>query len=93
MARVVGAGDRYQSAEQPGMDRCGGCAACVEMQREEADGDVERFSRDLVSVHEGAPVSVDGDQTEGRGGAGYGPPVGGVCRGGGGRGEVPVSVG
>lgn len=43
------------------MDRCGGGAARVEVQGEEADGDVQGFSGDLVSVHEGAPVSVDGD--------------------------------
>lgn len=92
MPRVVGARDRYQSAQQPGVDRCSGCAARVEVQGKEADGDVQRFSRDLVPVHEGAPVAVDGDQAERRGRARYGAPVGGVGGGGGGWGEVPVRV-
>ena len=75
------------------MDGCGGCAACVEVEGEEADGDVEGFAGYFVPVDEGAPVSVDRDETEGRGGAGYGAPVGGVCRGGGGGGEVAVGLG
>lgn len=68
----------------------GGCPARVEVECEEADGDVEGFARYFVPVDERAPVSVDGDQTEGRGGPGYGAPVGGVCRSGGGRGEMAV---
>ena len=77
------------------MDGCGRCAARVEVEGEEADGDVEGFARYLVSVDEGAPVSVDRDEAEGRGGAGDGDgaPVGGVCRGGGGGGEVAVGLG
>ena len=75
------------------MDGCGRCAACVEVEGEEADGDVEGFAGDFVPVDEGAPVSVDGDESQGRGGAGYRAPVGGVCRGSGGGGEVAVGLG
>ena len=90
MAGVVGAGDGDERAEQPGVYRCGGGPAGVEVEGEEADGDVESLARDLVAVDEGAPVSVDGDEAEGRGGPGYGAAVGGVCGSGGGRGEVAV---
>ena len=72
---------------------CGRRAACVEMEGEEADGDVEGFAGYFVPVDEGAPVSMDRDEAKGRGGAGYGAPVGGVCRGGGGGGEVAVGLG
>ena len=72
------------------MYRCGGRPACVEVQCEEADGDVQGFARYFVPVDEGAPVSVDGDETEGGGGAGYRAPVGGVCGSGGGGGEMAV---
>ncbi len=70
MARVVDAGDRDEGAEEVGVDGCGGGAARVEVQGEEADGDVEGLAGDLVAVDEGAPVAVDGDEAEGRGGAG-----------------------
>lgn len=75
------------------MYRCGGCPARVEMEGEEADGDVEGFAGYLVPVDERAPVSVDGNQAEGRGRPGYGAPVGGVRGGGGGRGEMAVGFG
>lgn len=93
MPRIVRAGDWYQRAEQPGMDGCGGCPARVEMECEEADGDVQGFARDFVPVYERAPVPVNGDKTEGRGGSGYRPPIGEVCGSGGRRGEVAVGFG
>ena len=65
------------------MDGRGGGPTRVEMQGEEADGEVEDFSGDLVPVHEGAPVSVDGDEAErGRGARDVAP--GGGSGGGGG---------
>ena len=79
MTGIVEAGDRDECAQEPRMYGRGGCAACVEVEREEANGDVESFARYLVPVNEGAPVSVDRYETEGRGGAGYRAPVGGVC--------------
>lgn len=63
------------------------------MEGEEADGDVQGFAGDFVPVNEGAPVSMDRNETEGRGGPGYGAPVGGGCGSGGGRGEMAVGVG
>ena len=93
MTGIVEAGDWDECAEEPGMYGCGRRAACVEMEGEEADGDVKGFAGNFVPVDEGAPVSVDGDEAEGRGGAGDGAPVGGVRRGGGGGGEVAVGLG
>lgn len=78
------------------MDASGGGAAGVEVQGEEADGEMEGFAGDLVAVDEAAPVPVDGDEAEGGGRAGDFAPVGGVglgvcgCRGGR---EVAVLVG
>lgn len=53
--------------------RCG-CAARVEGEGDEADGEVERFPGDLVAMDEAAPVSVDGDEAEWGRGAGYRTP-------------------
>ena len=52
------------------MYRCGGSPACVEVEGKEADGNVEGFAWDFVPVNEGAPVSMDRNETEGRGGPG-----------------------
>lgn len=61
MAQVVCRCDRDECAEEVGVDGRGACAAAVEMECEEADGEVQGFAWDFVPVDEGAPVSVDGD--------------------------------
>ena len=58
------------------MDGRGGGASTVEVKGEEADGEVEGFAWDFVSVDEGAPVSVDGDQAKWRRRARERAPVG-----------------
>lgn len=75
------------------MYRCGSCSPRVEVEGEETDGDVQGFAWYFMAVNERAPVSVDGDKAEGGGGPGYGAPVGGICRSGGGRGEMAVGLG
>ena len=35
------------------------CTTSVEVEREEADGNVECFARDFMTVHKRAPVSMD----------------------------------
>ena len=60
------------------------------MEGEEADGDVEDFAGDFVTVDKGAPVSVYGNEAEGRWRAREVAPVGRVWRGGGGGREVTV---
>ena len=45
-----------------------------------------------MPVNERAPVSVNRDKTKGRGGPGYGAPVGRVCRSRGGRREMAVGL-
>lgn len=65
MAQVVDRGDRDQGAQQPWVDRVLRYAARVEAQGEEADGDVERLSGDLVPMDEGAEGAVDGDEAKG----------------------------
>lgn len=93
MARVVDAGDGDEGAKEVGVDGGGGGAARVEVQGEEADAEVQGLARDLVTMDEGAPVAVDGDQAEGGGRAGEGAPVGGFGGGGGGGGKVAVRWG
>lgn len=72
------------------MDGGGGEAAGVEGECDEADGEVEGFAGDFVAVDEGAEGAVDGNEAEGRGGAGYGTPVGGGGGSGGGGGEMSI---
>ncbi len=78
MPRVVHTRDGDQRAQEPRVDASGGGAAGVEVQGEEADGEVEGFAGDLVAVDEAAPVPVDGDEAEGGGRARDFTPVGGV---------------
>ena len=59
MSQEVDARDRNECAEKPWMYRRGLNAPGVEVEREEADGEVEGFARDFVAMHKGAPVSVD----------------------------------
>jgi hypothetical protein len=54
----------------------------VEVQGYEAYADMEDFAGDLVPVDQVAVVAVEGDETEGRGGAGEGSPGGDFRRGG-----------
>lgn len=61
MPEVVCRCDGDQRAEEVGVDLLHGRAPAVEVQRDEADAEVECFARDFVPVDEGAPVSVDGD--------------------------------
>lgn len=93
MSQVVGRGDGDQSAQQPGVDRGGRGATRVEVQGEEADGEVQRFAGDFVPVDEGAPVSVDRDQSQRARRAADFSPIGGDSRNGGGGGEVTIRRG
>ena len=68
-------------------------AAGIEMECEEADGDVEDFAGNFVTVDKGAPVSVDRNEAEGGWRAREVAPVGRARRGGGGGGEVTVRDG
>lgn len=65
-------------------------AASVEVQREEADREVQGFPWDFVPVDERAPVSVDRNQPERAGRAAKIPPIGGGSGGGGGGGEMAI---
>lgn len=72
------------------MYRRRGGAAGIEVEREEADGDMKHLPRDFVTVDKGAPVSVYRDEAEGGWRAREVAPVGRAWRGGGGGGEVAV---
>lgn len=74
MPGVVEREDGDQGAEEVGVDLRCGCAARVEGEGDEADGEVERLPRDLMAVNEAAPVPVDGDEAEWGRGAGYWTP-------------------
>ena len=65
-------------------------ASCIEMESEESDADMQGLAGNFVSVNERAPVSVDGDQSQGTRRARYITPV----RGDGGcRREMPIRCG
>ena len=72
------------------MYRRGRCASGIEMEREEADGDMKHLAGDFMAVYKGPPVSVYGNKAEGGWGAREVAPVGRAWRGGGGGGEVAV---
>ena len=72
------------------MYRRRGGAAGIKMEREEPDGDVKHLAGYLMTVDEGAPVSMYRDEAEGGRGAREVAPVGRAWRGGGGGGEVAV---
>ena len=63
MSEEVDARDRDECPKEPWVDGRGLNTPSVEVEREEADGEVEGFAGDLVAVDEGAPVSVDRNQT------------------------------
>ena len=65
-------------------------AAGIEMEREEADGDMKHLAGDFVAVDKGPPVSVYGNEAEGGWRAREVAPVGRAGRGGGRGGEVAV---
>ena len=71
----------------------GAGATRVEVQREETDGEMERFARYFVSVDERAPVPVYRDQTKRARRAAEVAPVGGDVWGGRGGGEMAVRNG
>ena len=60
------------------------------MEREEADRNMKHLAGYLMTVDEGAPVSVYRDEAEGGGGPREVAPVGRAWRGGGRGGEVAV---
>lgn len=63
MSCVINAGNRYECAQQPRVygRRCG--ATGVEVECEEAYGEMEDFAWYFVPVDEGAPLPVYRDQT------------------------------
>jgi len=75
MSEELNADYRDERTKKPRVYGLGLCAARVEVERDEADGDVQCFSRDLVAVYEGAPVPMDGYQAERARGARQLPPV------------------
>lgn len=90
MTGMIDARDWYQCAQKPGVYRRGGGATGIEMEREEADGDVKHLAGNFMTVDKGAPVSVYRNEAEGGWGAREVAPVGRAWRGGGRGGEVAV---
>lgn len=66
MAEVVGCGDRNEGREEPGSYGCRLDAAAVQVEGDEADADMQGFSRDFVFMYKGFVVSVEGNEAQGR---------------------------